>query len=78
MITAIQKTMSLSKDTAVSMCHSGEAAAVRDGCIFALSVVSGNRRGELRNLPMSDLMTALDNRDKKVWEHERKHADYGK
>jgi integrase len=48
-------------DTAVSMCHSGEAAAVRDGCIFALSVVSGNRRGELRNLPMSDLMTALDN-----------------
>jgi integrase len=65
-------------DEAVSMCHSGEAAAVRDGCIFALSVVSGNRRGELRNLPMSDLMTALDNRDKKVWEHERKHADYGK
>jgi len=27
-------------DTAVLMCHSGEAAAVRDGCIFALSVVS--------------------------------------
>jgi integrase len=48
-------------DTAVSMCHSGEAAAVRDGCIFALSVVSGNRRGELRCLPMDDLMIALDN-----------------
>jgi hypothetical protein len=31
-------------DTAVSMCHSGEAAAVRDGCIFALSVCPGLTR----------------------------------
>lgn len=42
------------------MSMSGEAAAIRDGLIFALSVVSGNRRGELRNLPIKDLQIALN------------------
>lgn len=46
-------------DEAVAMCSFGEADTVRDGLIFALSVVSGNRRGELRNLPMNDLKIAL-------------------
>lgn len=61
-------------DTAVSMCHSGEAAAVRDGCIFALSVVSGNRRGELRNLPMSDLMTRANAACRKRIQRRRESA----
>lgn len=46
-------------DEAVSMCSFGEAGMVRDGLIFALAVVSGNRRGELRNLPMKDLLASL-------------------
>lgn len=54
-------------DTAVSMCNSGEAAQVRDGCIFALSVVSGNRRGELRNLPMNDLLASLKHPENGVY-----------
>lgn len=54
-------------DEAVRMTNLGEAAAVRDGLIFALSVVSGNRRGELRCLPMDDLMIALDNPQDEVY-----------
>jgi len=47
-------------DEAIVMCNLGEAALRRDGLIFALSVVSGNRRGELRNLPMKDLLASLE------------------
>jgi integrase len=54
-------------DEAVSMCHSGEAAAMRDGLIFALSVVSGNRRGELRNLPLGELIVSLQVPDNDVY-----------
>lgn len=45
--------------TAVTMTHSNEPAKVRDGLVFALAVVSGNRRGELRNLLLADVLTAL-------------------
>lgn len=44
---------------AVRMTESQEPARVRDGLIFALAVVSGNRRGELRNMPADDLQAAL-------------------
>lgn len=54
-------------DEAVRMTNLGEAAAVRDGLIFALSVVSGNRRGELRNLPISDLMTGLEHPEGNIY-----------
>ena len=54
-------------DEAVRMTNLGEAAAVRDGLIFALSVVSGNRRGELRNLPMSELIMSLQAPDNDVY-----------
>lgn len=45
--------------TAVAMTEVKDPATVRNGLIFALAVVSGNRRGELRNLPLSDLQAAL-------------------
>lgn len=54
-------------DEAVLMCGSGEATLIRDGLIFALSVVSGNRRGELRNLPMKDLKTALKHPENEIY-----------
>ncbi|MCB8946161.1 MAG: tyrosine-type recombinase/integrase [Ardenticatenaceae bacterium] len=54
-------------DEAVRMSMSGEAAAIRDGLIFALSVVSGNRRGELRNLPIKDLQIALNHPENGVY-----------
>jgi integrase len=54
-------------DEAVRMTNLGEAAAVRDGLVFALSVVSGNRRGELRNLPMSELIVSLQTPDNDVY-----------
>jgi len=46
--------------TAVAMNESPVPRDIRDGLIFALAVVSGNRRGELRNLPMPDLLEALE------------------
>jgi integrase len=49
----------LALETAVSMTESSHPAQVRDGLIFALAVVSGNRRGELRNLPINDLASAM-------------------
>lgn len=49
-------------DTALAMCKSGHPVKLRDGLIFSLAVVSGNRRGEIRNLQLSDLQAAL--RDK--------------
>lgn len=42
------------------MVNSDNPVDIRDGLIFALAVVSGNRRGELRNLPLADLLAALD------------------
>lgn len=45
--------------TAVSMTQGKRPSDIRDGLIFALAVVSGNRRGELRNLPLNDLQEAM-------------------
>lgn len=45
--------------TAVAMNKSSYPRDIRDGLIFALAVVSGNRRGELRQLPLNDLLEAL-------------------
>ena len=47
--------------TAMGMCKSGEAINLRNGLIFALAVVSGNRRGELRNLSIKNLLDSLGN-----------------
>lgn len=44
---------------AEEMSHSQHPPDVRDALIFALAVVSGNRRGELHNLPLADLLDAL-------------------
>jgi len=44
---------------AEQMSHSQHPPSVRDALIFALAVVSGNRRGELHNLPLADLLDAL-------------------
>ena len=61
--TAVQ----LALNAAVEMTCSGEARDIRDGCIFALSIVSGNRRGELHNLPLDDLLIALANPEQGVY-----------
>lgn len=45
--------------TAVAMNQGDYPPDIRDGLIFALAVVSGNRRGEIRNLPLSDLREAI-------------------
>ena len=46
-------------ETAVMMNESENPYAIRDGLIFSLAAVSGNRRDELRQLPMDDLLIAL-------------------
>lgn len=46
----------LALSTAVEMCHGQQPADRRDGLIFALAVVSGNRRGEIHALPLADLL----------------------
>ena len=51
-------------ETAVMMNDSENPYAIRDGLIFALAAVSGNRRDELRRLPMADLLTALHQPEK--------------
>ena len=51
-------------ETAVLMNDSENPYAIRDGLIFALAAVSGNRRDELRQLPMDDLQTALNTPEK--------------
>lgn len=45
---------------ALKMSQGDDPPMIRDGLIFALAVVSGNRRGEIRNIPLSDVLTALD------------------
>lgn len=45
--------------TAVAMTQGKRPSDIRDGLIFALAVVSGNRRGEIRNLPLADLHQAM-------------------
>jgi len=45
--------------TAVAMTKDCRPVNIRDGLIFALAVVSGNRRGEIRNLPLADLREAM-------------------
>lgn len=45
--------------TAVAMNNGKRPSDIRDGLIFALAVVSGNRRGEIRNLPLADLREAM-------------------
>jgi integrase len=47
-------------ETAVTMNEGMHPPSIRDGLIFALAVVSGNRRGELRNLPLVDVLEALE------------------
>jgi len=46
-------------ETAVMMNDGENPYAIRDGLIFSLAAVSGNRRDELRQLPMDDLLIAL-------------------
>lgn len=46
-------------DTAIMMNDGENPVDIRDGLIFALAAVSGNRRDELRRLPMDDLLTAI-------------------
>ena len=41
------------------MSHSQHPPDVRDALIVALAVISGNRRGELHNLPLADMLDAL-------------------
>jgi len=48
-------------ETAVIMNDGDNPYAIRDGLIFTLAAVSGNRRDELRRLPIADLLTALNN-----------------
>lgn len=57
--TAVKRALS----TAVSMCESGTALEKRDGLIFTLAVMSGNRRGELRNLRVDELLDGLRNQE---------------
>lgn len=55
-------------DEAVTMSVSGSPTDKRDGLIFVLAAMSGNRRGELRNLPLPDLRAALAaGPDEDVW-----------
>lgn len=51
-------------ETAVMMNDGENPYAIRDGLIFSLAAVSGNRRNELRQLPMDDLLTSLDQPEK--------------
>ncbi len=51
-------------ETAVMMNESENQYAIRDGLIFSLAAVSGNRRDELRQLPMDDLLVALTQPEK--------------
>jgi integrase len=44
---------------AVRMCNAENVVIVRDGLIFTLAVMSGNRRGEIRNLKVNDVLDAL-------------------
>lgn len=46
--------------TAVEMCKSGHPLHLRNGLIFTLAVVSGNRRGEIRNLTIQNLLISLE------------------
>lgn len=57
---AVKKAM----ETAVSMIQSSVAVDVRDGLIFTLAVVSGNRRGEILNLLIPELLDALKHPEK--------------
>lgn len=47
-------------EMAIIMNDGENPIAIRDGLIFALAAVSGNRRDELRRLPMDDLLVALE------------------
>lgn len=50
----------LALETAVRLNEGDDPVNIRDGLIFALAVVSGNRRGEIHNLPHQDLLAALN------------------
>jgi len=50
----------LALSEAFSMCLKGDIVELRNGLIFTLAVMSGNRRGELRNLPLDDLLEAME------------------
>lgn len=46
-------------ETAVSWCLTGSPHKSRDGVIFTLAMVSGNRRGEIRNVTVNELNEAM-------------------
>ena len=48
---------------AVKMCQSDNIVDVRDGLVFMLAVMGGNRRGEIRNLRVEELLEALQFRE---------------
>ena len=48
---------------AVKMCQSSRPVHVRDGLIFTLAVMGGNRRGEIRNLKAIEVVEALKNQE---------------
>lgn len=54
-----EKAVKAALRTAVEMNNGRYPVDIRDGLIFALAVVSGNRRGEIRNLPIGDLLDSL-------------------
>ena len=54
-----EQAVKLALAQAISMCHSANPVDVRDGLIFTLAVMSGNRRGEIRNLKVLDLIDAM-------------------
>lgn len=51
----------LAFDESVRMCNSENGIEVRDGLIFTLAVMSGNRRGEIRNVRVDELLDSLEN-----------------
>ena len=53
----------LALSAAVDMCQSSRPVHVRDGLIFTLAVMGGNRRGEIRNLKIIEMIEALKNQE---------------
>lgn len=56
-----EKAVKLALAEAVNMCQSKDPVVLRDGLIFTLAVMSGNRRGEIRNMRINELLDGLHN-----------------
>lgn len=54
-----EQAVKMAFDAAVKMCQSNDPVQLRNGLIFTLAVVGGNRRGEIRNLRLDELLEAL-------------------